>query len=266
MSLSPATRDRAIRNNPDFSVIDETEHYIVVDKPAPLLTHPSKPGNPTTLWDGLRALLAYEIANGGQVSIINRLDRETSGIVLAAKNRETARTLSLLMQERRIQKEYLALVLGRPSQDRFTVDAALLRQGDVTESRIWLKQTVHPQGAPAVTEFTVLDRFPAQSPRLPERSLVRCRPITGRMHQIRVHLAHAGHPVVGDKIYGSDETCYLEFIETGWTESLARRLFLPRQALHSSLLAVTLDGVARRWESPAPAEFLLDPDVFRSPA
>ncbi len=264
MSLSPtvptpASRDRVIRNNPDFSVIDETEHYIVVDKPAPLLTHPSKPGNPATLWDGLRALLAYEIANGGQISIINRLDRETSGLVLAAKNRDTARQLSLLMQERRIHKEYLALVLGWPDSTRFTVDAPILRRGDVAESRIWLKQTVHPQGAPAVTECAVLDRFPARPPELPECSLIRCRPITGRMHQIRVHLAHAGHPIVGDKIYGPDENCYLDFIETGWTESLARRLTLPRQALHSSVLEIPARGGGEtlRWTSPAPPEFSL---------
>ena len=68
----------SIANNPHFTILDETEDYIVVDKPAPLQIHPKKPGGPVTLYDGLRELLAYEIANGGQVSIINRLDRETS--------------------------------------------------------------------------------------------------------------------------------------------------------------------------------------------
>jgi 23S rRNA pseudouridine1911/1915/1917 synthase len=68
------------------------------------------------------------------------------------------------------------------------------------------------------------------------------------MHQIRVHLAHSGHPIVGDKIYGEDEQCYLEFIETGWTEALRRRLLLPRHALHASTLTLTESGF--RWKSP----------------
>jgi 23S rRNA pseudouridine1911/1915/1917 synthase len=86
---------------------------------------------------------------------------------------------------------------------------------------------------------------------------VRCFPFTGRMHQIRVHLAHSGHPVIGDKIYGPDETCYLDFIETGWTEDLARRLFLDRHALHAHGLEV--DG--GNWISPLPqdlAQFLAE--------
>ena len=99
---------RAILNNPDFAVVDETSDYIVVDKPAHLLVHPSKPGNPPTLLDGLRHLLAYDIANGARLSIINRLDRETSGLVLIAKNPETARHFGIAMQDRRIHKEYLS--------------------------------------------------------------------------------------------------------------------------------------------------------------
>ena len=84
-----------LRHNPDFTVLAETGDYIVVDKPAPLLIHPSVPGNPPTLLDGLQGLLAYDIANGAALSIINRLDRETSGVVLVAKNKETARNLNL---------------------------------------------------------------------------------------------------------------------------------------------------------------------------
>ena len=76
-----------IANNTNFVVLDETQDYIVVDKPSPLLVHPSVPGNPPTLLDGIKSLLAYEIANGASLSIINRLDRETSGVVLIAKNK-----------------------------------------------------------------------------------------------------------------------------------------------------------------------------------
>src|SRR5881227_2425024 len=112
-----------------FTVIDETDDYIVVDKPAFLLTHPTKPDQRTTLWKELRELLAFEIANGGQVSIVNRLDRETSGLVLVAKTAAAARRFGLLMQERRLHKEYLAIVWGWPDWESKIVDAPLDRQG-----------------------------------------------------------------------------------------------------------------------------------------
>ena len=97
-----------------FTVVDETNDYIVVNKPPFLLTHPTKPDQRTTLWKELRELLAFEIANGGQVSIVNRLDRETSGLVLVAKTAAAARRFGLLMQEHRLHKEYLAIVWGWP--------------------------------------------------------------------------------------------------------------------------------------------------------
>src|SRR3954462_13471920 len=103
------------RANPcDFAVVAESDDFIVVDKPPFLLVHPTKPSNARTLWGELKQLLAFEIANGGQVSIVNRLDRETSGLVLVAKNSTTARRFGLLMQEQRIAKEYLAIVWGWP--------------------------------------------------------------------------------------------------------------------------------------------------------
>jgi 23S rRNA pseudouridine1911/1915/1917 synthase len=213
--------------------VAEEEDFLVVDKPPFLRIHPSKPDQTDTLWNELRALLAYEIANGGQVSIINRLDRETSGLVLVAKYHAAASRLSQLMERRGIGKEYLALVTGWPARDEWTVDAPLLRQGEVRSSRIYLKQCAHPGGAPAVTRFRVAQRAERGSLKL---ALVRAFPETGRMHQIRVHLAESGHPIIGDKIYGPDENCYLEFIETGWTPALARRLLLPRHALHSCAL------------------------------
>ncbi|HZR77993.1 MAG TPA: pseudouridine synthase, partial [Chthoniobacterales bacterium] len=109
-----------------FKIIDETEDYIIVDKPAFLLAHPTKPDQRTTLWKELRELLAYEIANGGQVSIVNRLDRETSGLVLVAKTSASARRFGLLMQHRQLHKEYLAVVWGSPQWETQTVDAPML--------------------------------------------------------------------------------------------------------------------------------------------
>lgn len=142
-----------------FNVIEETNDYIVVDKPAFLLTHPTKPDQRPTLWKQLRELLAFEIANGGQVSIVNRLDRETSGLVLVAKTASAARRFGLLMQEQRVHKEYLAIVWGWPEWETTIVDAPLDRQGKHEASAIWLKQMIHPKGAQAITEFRVDQRF-----------------------------------------------------------------------------------------------------------
>ncbi len=273
-----------------FNIVDETDEYVVIDKPPFLLTHPTKPNGARNLWKELRDLFAFEIAGGGQISIVNRLDRETSGLVLVAKTSAVARRFGLLMQHQRVKKEYLAIVRGWPEWEHYVVDTPLDRQRKYQESVIWLKQMIHPGGAPAQTEFRVERRFAKRSvasssaaSRLPPRgqeedegedrkkfhanqsaraeekfSLVRAIPLTGRTHQIRVHLASVGHPVVGDKIYGPDEQLYLRFIETGWTPELQQRLLLPRHALHSAKLAIEGE---REWTSPLPldlAEFFSD--------
>lgn len=243
-----------IRFDPDFSVIEESDDYIVVDKPAPLQVHPSTPDNPPTLLDGLRALLAYEIANGARLSIVNRLDRETSGLVLVAKNRAAARAFGKAMERRHVRKQYHAVVWGWPDEERFVIDAPIRRLGEFADSPIWLRRAVHPDGDPAMTDVEVVSRFRRPTSAGSRFAMVRVRPVTGRTHQIRVHLAHVGFPVVGDKIYGPDERCYLEFIETGWTDRLSERLLLPRHALHSSLLAVEVEGRAYEWRSPLPAD------------
>ncbi len=226
-----------------------------MDKPPFLEVHPSKPNGKRTLWDELRELLSFELANGGQVSIINRLDRETSGLTLVAKHRAAARELGREMMARRVEKEYLALVWGWPAADAFEVDAALLRQGERQATRIHLKQMVHPEGASARTRFRVERRFSLATTNGDRFALVRAFPETGRMHQIRVHLSHTGFPIVGDKLYGPDEGCYLEFIETGWTAALAARLLLPRHALHSTALRLPQAGLA--WQSPLAPDLAL---------
>lgn len=217
-----------------IAIVAEGADWLVVSKPPHLLVHPTKPGGPVTLLDLLRAYLAADLAGGGQVSLIHRLDRETSGLMLIAKTAAAARRFSLAMMRGHIQKEYLAIVWGWPEWETLTVDAPLLRQGAREPSRIWLKQMTHPEGAPARTRFEVRRRF--ERPGGERFCVVRARPDTGRMHQIRVHLAGAGSPIVGDKIYGPDERHYLRFIETGWTPELAAALLLDRHALHAHRL------------------------------
>jgi len=233
-----------------LDIIAESPEWIVISKPPLMQVHPSKPSDETTMWHLLRDLLAFELANGGQVSIINRLDRETSGLVLIAKSHAAARHFCMLMERGRVAKQYDAIVWGWPAGDEFTVDEPLLRQGIHAPSRIYLKQCVHPEGAAARTRFRVARRFSREGEG--KLALVRAFPETGRMHQIRVHLAHAGHAVVGDKIYGPSENHYLTFIETGWTPALEKALLLRRHALHSAVLEIPGDGL--RWDAPLPAD------------
>ena len=224
----------------------------MVDKPPFLLIHPSKPDGTPTLWAALRELLAFELVNGGQVSIVNRLDRETSGLVLIAKNREAARRFGKAMERQQIKKEYLAIVHGWPEWETTIVDAPIARQGEFGASAIWLKQAIHERGAFALTEFRAESRFVRENEEREDRfSIVRAIPRTGRTHQIRVHLTHLGHSIVGDKIYGPNEELYLQFIETGWTDSLARHLLLPRHALHSARIYIQDEF---DWQSPLPED------------
>jgi len=234
-----------IVNNTNFEVLCETDDFIVVNKPAPLLVHPCVPGNPPTLLDGVKDLLAYDIANGARLSIINRLDRETSGVVIIAKNKPTARQFGIAMQEHKITKEYLALVHGTPKEKNFEVNVPILRAGEVEESKIWVKQIAHPDGKSSITKFELIEK-------LERFSLLKAIPETGRMHQIRVHSLHVNLPIVGDKIYGVNENCYLEFIKNGWTKELESELILPRQALHCHRMS--LQGVGK-WEAAMPNSF-----------
>jgi 23S rRNA pseudouridine1911/1915/1917 synthase len=241
------------------SILYEDQRFLVIDKPANLLVHPTGPGRPDTLWDELKRFLAFEIVNGATISFINRLDRETSGLILVAKSGAMARQLGLMIAQRRIRKTYNAIVFGSPLEETFAVDQPLLRQGIVRPSRIYLKQTVDPNGSPAFTSFRVMNRFTRRDRPF---ALIEAEPKTGRTHQIRVHLAHAGYPIVGDKIYGPDENCYLEFIETGWTPSLETKLLISRQALHASSLSFEFEGHPYSFEAPLPADLQ---NFLRSP-
>ena len=242
-----STTTTRARSRPKIPLLTETDDYLVVEKPPFLLIHPSKPDGTPTLWEALRELLAFELINGGQVSIVNRLDRETSGLVLIAKNRTAARRFGRAMERRQIEKEYLAIVWGWPDWESKSVEAPIARQGEHKPSPIWLKQIIHPRGAPAATDFEVVRRFVRSTEPTQRFAVVRATPHTGRTHQIRVHLSYLGHPIVGDKIYGPNEQLYLHFIETGWTPELQQALLLPRHALHSARLCLAGEF---DWQSP----------------
>jgi len=195
-----------------------------------------------------RQLLAYELANRGQISIITRLDRETSGLVLLALSSERARAFGLAMQRGLIGKEYLAVVRGWPDWSELVIEAPIIRQGEVRETSVWLKRCVDERGLKAVTEFLVQRRFAREGERF---AVLRAKPRTGRTHQIRLHAAHAGFPLVGDKLYGGREGgAYLEFIDTGWTPKLAEELLWPRHALHAIALEFDRAGGRQRVSCP----------------
>lgn len=240
----------------NFRVIDETADWVVVDKPAPLIVHPANNKPEPTLLGGLENLYAYEIENGACLGIITRLDRETSGLVLVAKHTAAARDLGMIFERREAEKEYLAIVKGWPESDGWTCDARICRGGEIGPTDIWVRQVVDDSGKDCSTRFQVEERFLRDGERF---SLVRCFPETGRMHQIRVHLAAGGHPIAGDKLYSGDGTEYLEWMVHGWTDDLARRLLLPRHALHATRLGLVWQGKEIRWESalaPDLADFI----------
>ena len=230
----------------NFQVIDESDDWIVVDKPAPLIVHPANRKPEPTLLGGIEMLLAYEMENGARPGIVTRLDRETSGLVLVAKHPAAARELGGVFTRREAAKEYLAVVHGWPVADDWVCEAPILRAGELGPTPIWVRQTVHPAGKACLTHFAVTTRFERTEGRF---ALVRCFPATGRMHQLRVHLASGGHPIVGDKLYSGNGEEYIEWMATGWTPALARRLWLPRHALHAAALAVPWQGRQLAWRS-----------------
>jgi len=236
----------------DFQVLAESDDWIAVAKPAPLIVHPTdKKGQPTLLC-GLEQLLAYDLANGAKLSIINRLDRETSGVVMVAKNKSTARAMSRCMERRKVEKVYLAIVFGHPEWDDIVVNDPILSQREVKESAIWLKQLAHEAGKPCSTRFEVLGRYQDEGGR--KVSLLRVYPKTGRMHQIRVHAQILGFELIGDKIYGPDENWYLRHIDEGWSSDMELALWMNRQALHAESLNFELDEGSIRVTAPLAAD------------
>ena len=166
--------------------------------------------------------------------------------MLCGKGAAAHRRLMRQFERRQIEKEYLAIVVGVPDRDEGVVALPL---GPARKSRVHLRVTVQTDGLPARTDWRVLERRPGHA-------LLACRPHTGRQHQIRVHLAEIGHPIVGDKLYGPDEELFLRDARGELTDEDRERLVLPRQALHNHRIAwrSPRDGVRREVESPLPED------------
>jgi 23S rRNA pseudouridine1911/1915/1917 synthase len=248
-----------------FTIIHEDENLLVVHKPADLVCHPTKGDEYSSLISRARIHLQSE----AEPRLVNRLDRETSGLVVIAKNVATARELGTIWETRAVQKEYAAIVHGHVAAEHGIIDAPL---GKDEASRVAIKDCVRPDGSPARTEFFVENKFtraiadlgtgahgvtrPTETPPssildLPF-SLLRLHPLTGRKHQIRIHLAHIGHPIVGDKIYGGDPELYLALVEGRLTHAQRARLILPCHALHAG--RIQFDWRGRLYDFTTPPE------------
>jgi 23S rRNA pseudouridine1911/1915/1917 synthase len=250
--------------NPLFQVIYEDADLLVVHKPADLVCHPTKGDEFSSLISrariyfsgaGREVLGAREGPEPGtarpEPRLVHRLDRETSGLVLIAKNAEAARELGKIWETRAVRKEYLAIVHGHVAAEHGIIDAPLGRD---EASIVAIKDCVRPGGTPAQTEFSVEKRF--SQPDGSAFSLLRLHPLTGRKHQIRIHLAHIGHPIVGDKIYGGDPDLYLALVERRLTEEQRRRLRLPHHALHAIRLQFEWRGQNYDFTTPPEPFFL----------
>jgi 23S rRNA pseudouridine1911/1915/1917 synthase len=234
-----------VPHDPLFPIIHEDESLLVVHKPADLVCHPTKGDIYSSLISRVRLYLGE--ANEGQ--LINRLDRETSGVVLIAKSKETARALRIQWEARTVIKKYHAIVYGWPAKDQFDVDAPL---GKDTQSEVVIKNCVREDGHASTTTLHVLKRFKKEKSKF---SMFEVSPRTGRKHQIRIHLQYLGHSIVGDKLYGLNEQFYLDLVYGRLTDDQRKQLLLPCHALHAQSVTLVHQDQQMTFESQAESWF-----------
>lgn len=210
----------------NLDIIAETDDYIVINKDAGVVVHPDDSGH----GDGtlLNALLAHTQLSDGSAEerpgVVHRLDKDTSGVLIMAKNNKTHEILAKAFHDREVGKTYLALVSGRMKTPTGRIEAPLRRS---TKQRT--QMAIHHQGKNAITHFEVLAVYK-------ECSLLKVRIETGRTHQIRVHMASIGHPVVGDVVYG----------DVNFNREFRKNYGLKRQFLHAHQLEI----VGQHFEGP----------------
>ena len=233
-------------------ILYEDDDLLVVDKPAGLTVHPA-PGHPShTLVNALLALRPNLSGIGGRQrpGIVHRLDKDTSGLMLVAKHDAAHHSLAAQLQARRVHKRYLAMVWGCPRPESGTVDAPIARHPTDRKRMAVVGGDRHPTdrkrmavvegGRASQTRYAVLERFP-------DASLVEARPVTGRTHQIRVHMAHLGCPLLGDALYGRGRPAPLD-----------------RHFLHAATLAFRQPSTGETIEvtSPLPPDLQAALDAF----
>ncbi len=239
VEFAPPVRDKIKPEPMPLDIVYEDDDLIVIDKPAGLVVHPA-PGHPSgTL---ANALIAHapeiSIAGSNRPGIVHRLDKDTSGLIVAAKSDRGRTSLVSQWESRRVKKDYVALVAGSIVEDEATIDAPIGRDPKNRQ-----RMAVVRGGRPAVTHFRVRERFA-------DATLLDVVIETGRTHQIRVHLAFIGHPVVGDRAYGQKDP----------TE-----MTLERQFLHASGLEFQLpDGRQVSFSAPLPADLQAVLDTLRA--
>jgi 23S rRNA pseudouridine1911/1915/1917 synthase len=225
-----------------FTILHQDESFLAIDKPAGLPMHTTA----KFLHNTLTALLRERYPNE-HAQVAHRLDRETSGVLLIARTRQAASFLTVAFARRQIQKTYLALVKGAPP-DEGVIDLPL----KLLDTPTHLMMGPAADGLTAVTRFRVLRRFAAHA-------LCEARPETGRQHQIRVHFAALGYPLVGDKLYGASEALFMRACDEGLTPELLEAFDgLPRHALHAHRLTFPhpISRAPITVESPLPPDLL----------
>jgi len=245
-----------------LDVVYEDEHLIVIDKPAGLVVHPAGGHEDGTLVNALIAHCGESLSGIGGVrrpGIVHRLDKDTSGLLVVAKNDRAHQKLAKQFADHGrtgpLQRAYLAIVWGAPRLREGTIDAAIERSNRNREKMMVVKEG---RGREAITHIELIERYPPLMKGLDETeplaSLVECRLETGRTHQIRVHMSHIGHPLLGDQLYGSGFATKAVRLPEAAQEALAA---LGRQALHAAVLGFEhpATGEEMLFESEPPTDF-----------
>jgi len=240
---APEPSDVAAEDIP-LHIVYQDADLAVIDKPAGLVVHPAAGHRTGTLVNALLHGVRDLSGIGGVLrpGIVHRLDKDTSGLMLVAKNDDAHRALSHDLKLRKIRRAYLTACWGHLPQETASVDAPIGRH--TTDRK---KMGVVPDGRPARTHFHRLERWRAAD-------LLRAELETGRTHQIRIHLLHLGHPVVGDATYAPGREKGFGGAERGWAQSFARRV--PRQFLHAAELRFQHPRTREemRFEAPLPPD------------